>query len=414
MAKSSKKKPAARKKAPKKAAPKKAAPKKAAPKPRRARAAATSHEKVNPLPAAVYHERLRPRDPDVRGDYFRDQTAIIHAQPFRRLKRKTQVFFDPRNDHICTRIEHSLHVATVAATICKGLGLDAELAQAAGLGHDLGHPPCGHAGEVVLNDRLAPIGGFKHELQSLRVVDRLANRGRGLNLTYGVRDAIVSHCGETDDQLLCPSDQKKDLFLVKDRATPPTSWEGCVLRLADKIAYLGRDIEDAVTARFISVADVPTHVRDALGETNGEIIDTLVADVIAYSSQHDCVGFSPDVHAMVTELKNFNYDRIYTDGRMLRFQRFGGGLIMRLFDYLTEIYERNGLDPHAYETSPEVVDRRFGHYIEAMLGVYSRGEEGHALRVVGDYVSGMSDTFAIECVRHIVFPDSIVDPHAWV
>lgn len=369
--------------------------------------------KANPLPEAAYLERSRPRQPDIRGDYFRDQTAIIHSQPFRRLKRKTQVFFDPRNDHICTRIEHSLHVATVAATICKGLGLDTELAHAAGLGHDLGHPPCGHAGEVVLNNKLASVGGFIHELQSLRVVDRLANRGQGLNLTYAVRDAIASHCGESDEQELSPSGEKKDLEQLQQRGTAATSWEGCVVRLADKIAYLGRDIEDAITARFISLADVPDHVRQALGETNGEIIDTLVRDVIEHSTSSDQIGFSTDVFTMVTELKNFNYERIYHDPRMERYQQLGSGLVERLFDYLAETYERFGLDIDGYETSPQPVDRRFGHYLEAQRSLIEQEQSG-TLRVVGDYLAGMSDSFAIECVRHITFPEPIVDPHAWV
>lgn len=369
--------------------------------------------KKNPLSVKTYLARQRPWPRDVRGDYFRDQTAIIHSQPFRRLKRKTQVFFDPRNDHICTRIEHSLHVATVAATICKGLGLDAELAQAAGLGHDLGHPPCGHAGEVVMQKKLAPIGGFKHELQSLRVVDKLAREG-GLNLTYAVRDAIVSHCGERNDRALKPARKVKNLADIDDRATMPTSWEGCVVRQADTIAYLGRDLEDAITARFISIADVPHHVREALGETNGEIIDTLVGDVIEHSRTRDEVGFSPAVFEMVRELKAFNYERIYTDPRMLRYQHFGAAMVERLFDYLLEVYDRHGLDPRAYMTSPEPVDRRFGHYIERLVDLYSAQEQSHPLRVVGDYVAGMSDTFVIECVRHITFPDPIVDPHAWV
>lgn len=376
--------------------------------------AKTSSAKKNPLADSTYRARPRSRTGDVRGDYFRDQTAIIHCQAFRRLKRKTQVFFDPRNDHICTRIEHSLHVGTIAATICKGLGLDADLALAAGLGHDLGHPPVGHAGEVVLNKKLQAIGGFQHELQSLRVVDVLMNDGQGLNLTYAVRDAIVSHYGEGDERSLRPQRRKKNLSQLDGRASVPNTWEGCALRFADKIAYLGRDLEDAITARFLSMADVPEHLRKGLGESNAEIIDTLVGDVIAYSSRHSDLGFSKTIHALVSELKAFNYERIYTSARMQRFQGYGMNMVERLFDYIYDIFMRYGFDLEAYQTSPEAVDRRFGHYLAAMASIYDPQDARIALRIVGDYVAGMSDNFALESVRHITFPEPLVDPLAWV
>lgn len=376
--------------------------------------ASSSFVKKNSLAKSTYQRRQRSREGDIRGDYFRDQTAIIHCQAFRRLKRKTQVFFDPRNDHICTRIEHSLHVATIAATLCKGLGLEPDLALAAGLGHDLGHPPVGHAGELVLNRKLQDIGGFQHELQSLRVVDVLMNDGKGLNLTYAVRDAIVSHYGEGDERALKPLRKKKDLDSLQGRASQPTTWEGCALRFADKIAYLGRDLEDAVTARFISMADVPSHLRQGLGETNAEIIDTLVNDVISYSSSHADLGFSAGVHALVSELKAFNYEQIYTSARMQRFQAYGMNMVERLFDYLGEVFRRYGFELEGYATSPEPVDRRFGHYLAAMAQIYDASDPHIGLRVVGDYVAGMSDNFALEAVRHITFPAPLVDPLAWV
>ncbi|MDA3832250.1 MAG: HD domain-containing protein, partial [Spirochaetales bacterium] len=162
-------------------------------------------------------KRDNAKEIDVRGAYFRDTTAIIHSYPYRRLKHKTQVFFAPSNDHICTRIEHVLHVATVAAAICKGLELDSELAWAIGMGHDLGHAPFGHVGETVMNELMQNSGGFKHELYSLRVVDHLAYYGRGLNLTYAVRDGIISHCGEVFEQTIVPDFCIKDLASIDDR-----------------------------------------------------------------------------------------------------------------------------------------------------------------------------------------------------
>ncbi|MBW2560180.1 MAG: HD domain-containing protein [Deltaproteobacteria bacterium] len=161
----------------------------------------------NPLREEEYRERSRPRKEDVRGPFLRDIKAIIHSPPFRRLKHKAQAFFAPNNDHICTRIEHALHVATVALTIARGLGLNQEMACAIGLAHDLGHAPFGHAGEEALNEKTKEVGGFIHEINGLRVVDNVSNEGRGLNLSYGVRDGIICHCGETLDHDLQPRSQ---------------------------------------------------------------------------------------------------------------------------------------------------------------------------------------------------------------
>jgi dGTPase len=176
----------------------------------------------NPFSESIYLQRTEPRETDVRGDYFRDQTAIIHSTAFRRLKNKTQVFFAPENDHICTRIEHVLHVATIAATICKGLNkygweLDIDMAYAIGLGHDLGHTPFGHAGEMALNKILGGNNAFVHEINSYRQVEYLAKKGQGLNLCFGVKDGIICHNGEKDEQYLKPSQILNNLDKIKTR-----------------------------------------------------------------------------------------------------------------------------------------------------------------------------------------------------
>ncbi|GAI25740.1 unnamed protein product, partial [marine sediment metagenome] len=212
----------------------------------------------NPLSEAVYSERVSSRTEDLRGPYFRDQTAIIHSLPFRRLKHKAQVFFSPNNDHVCTRIEHALHVATIAATVAKGLDLNEDMAYAIGLAHDLGQAPFGHAGESVLNEKT---GRFIHEIHGLRIVDKLGNRGRSLNLTYGVRDGIICHCGEALDQEIRPRQEEIDLATITDRSFFPSSYEGCVARMADRIAYLGRDLEDAIYGGFIEVKKMPGVIR---------------------------------------------------------------------------------------------------------------------------------------------------------
>src|SRR4030042_5051200 len=200
---------------------------------------------INEIQNKILKKRTHPKKVDIRGDYYRDQTAIIHSLPFRRLKKKTQVFFAPTNDHICTRIEHVLHVNSVATTICKGLDLDIELAQAIAMGHDLGHPPFGHVGEKVLNEIQKTIGkSFIHEIYSYRIVEHIANKGQGLNLCYAVKDGIISHCGEKYEQFIKPDFIIFDLEQIKDRNKYPCTFEGCVVRISDKISYLGRDIED--------------------------------------------------------------------------------------------------------------------------------------------------------------------------
>ena len=185
---------------------------------------------------------------DARGPYYRDTTAILHSSPFRRLKHKTQVFFAPSNDHICTRMEHVLHVASIAAAICRPLGLDSEMAWAIGLGHDLGHTPFGHVGERIISklSEERGLGKFEHEINSLRVVDFLSNNGNGLNLTYAVRDGIVCHNGESIRVRIKPTGTVRDLEAVTEReGLIPSTAEGAVVRFSDSIAYLGRDWEDA-------------------------------------------------------------------------------------------------------------------------------------------------------------------------
>ena len=359
----------------------------------------------NPLPDELYHSRLHPRKPDLRGDYFRDQTAIIHATPFRRLKHKTQVFFSPQNDHICTRIEHVLHVSTIATTICKGLGLDVELAQAIALGHDLGHAPFGHVGEKALNEAAKSLGGFIHEVHGLRVVDLITRHGKGLNLTYAVRDGIVSHCGEAFQQEIRPATKKKDLNRVKSHQSAPLTYEGCVVRVADVIAYLGRDIEDAITAGLITSQDVPEYLRRNLGTTNGEIIDTLVMDVVRSSEDTDRISFSDRRFGLLCQLKDFNYDKIYNHPLLLENDAHIGALLKQLAGHLFEMYGKHGTDWQAYEKSRMIVDRKFGKFLKARKSLYTKARKPK--RCVIDFVAGMTDSFALEASRELVFPRAL-------
>ncbi len=362
---------------------------------------------ANPQDPAALVARETPWPADVRGDFFRDQTALLHCLDFRRLKRKTQVFFDPDNDHVCTRIEHVLHVSSIAATISKGLGLDVELAQAIGMGHDIGHAPFGHAGERVLDDLLTDIGGFIHELHGLRVVDRIAGGGQGLNLTYAVRDGIVSHCGEKWEQEIRPDAAIKDLPALRARDHYPSTWEGCVVRISDKIAYLGRDVEDAITARLVNLDEIPPLAAERLGRTTREMINTLVLDVIAHSEAHGAIGFSPPVNEAVLAMKEFNYRRIYAAEPIQAYQDRCGRLLGRLTEHLLDLFERHGMELVERDDLPADLDRWFARYVRRMGTAYTERGEASGLRIVGDYVAGMTDDFALRCFQSLVMPAPI-------
>jgi dGTPase len=357
-------------------------------------------------------KRTIPKSYPIRGEYFRDQTAIIHSMPFRRLKHKTQVFFTPENDHVCTRIEHVMHVATIAASICKGLNnngwqLDPDLAFAIGLGHDLGHAPFGHAGEKTLADILGKPNSFIHEINSYRVVEILADYGQGLNLTYAVKDGIICHNGEADEKSLKPTSMIKDLNKIKNRKVIPTTFEGCIARFSDKIAYLGRDIEDGITAGFIQVKDIPIELRKSLGSRNGEIIDTLVKDVIEESKNSDCISFSERNFGLFTQLKKFNYDFIYYHDEINEYKEYGKRIITTLFEYYHSLFKTNGIDFKGYFTSNKKVDKLFGNYLSKMNSVY-KNEGYKANTIITDYISGMTDNFALECMKEITIPKPIV------
>lgn len=365
----------------------------------------------NPLSEETYQQRKIEKVHPVRGEYFRDQTAIIHSMPFRRLKHKTQVFFAPENDHVCTRIEHVLHVATIGATICKGLNntgwnLNSEMAYAIGLGHDLGHAPFGHAGEDALNRKLSGDFNFIHEVNSLRIVDLLSNDGIGLNLTYGVRDGIINHNGEKLLQSLKPSNQINDLELIKDRKSIASSYEGCIVRFSDKIAYLGRDIEDALVAGFIKIHDIPEKIRNEIGSSNGEIIDTLVLDIIESSKKSDEIRFSDEMFEKIKILQDFNYNKIYNHTSILRYKKIGEKILEEIFDYLLELYTNNGQVYKKYAANDLDIDKKFGLYLFRYSKVYEK--EGFIPKlIVCDYIAGMTDGYALEVFKQIKLPKPI-------
>ena len=357
----------------------------------------------SPLGDEKLKKRRDPRAEDLRGHYFRDTTAILHSYPFRRLKHKTQVFFAPRNDHICTRIEHVLHVATIATTICRALGLDPDLAWAIGLGHDLGHTPFGHLGEKIIGQLMEDEGGFRHEIYSLRVVDHLTGYGKGLNLTYAVRDGILNHCGEKFEKSIRPDFTIKELSDIKTREFYPSTWEAVVVRMSDKIAYLGRDLEDAMQLHIVKREEIPALVGKVLGENNSDIINALVQDIIATSLEKGEIGFSEEVYQAVLILKEFNYSHIYTNQKLTVYHDYFERIIMTLFDYLQELFERKGFEINSYHEEKNYLAQRFGDYLKKMKDFYKE-EKAASLQVVLDYIAGMTDDYSIDCVKEIMIP----------
>jgi dGTPase len=282
------------------------------------------------------------RDP-FRLEFARDETRILHSPPFRRLKHKTQVFLSPNNDHICTRMEHVLHVSSIASVIGRCLNLNIDLVNAIAKGHDLGHPPFGHAGERVLDRILKNQNveyGFKHEIHGLRVVDKLTNFGGGLNLTYEVRDGIITHCGESFERTVLPDRSRNLLEIEKidDRNFYPSTLEGCLVRLVDRIAYLGRDLEDAIKAGLIKKSDIPSDIAKNLGTENGKIIGCFVNDTIASSSDVDAIGMSDGVFYYMKLLKDFNYEYIYMHPEVERKSHKAASVVELLYYELEKIF----------------------------------------------------------------------------
>lgn len=296
---------------------------------------------------------------DVRTEYMRDRDRILHCKAFRRLKDKTQVFLSPQGDHYRTRLMHTLEVSQIARTCAKALRLNEDLVEAVALGHDLGHTPFGHAGERAL-DKLCPFG-FRHYEQSLRVVDILENEGQGLNLTREVRDGIRNH-------------QMK---------TIPATLEGRVVRLCDKIAYIHHDMDDAQRAGIISEGDIPSSIRAALGDTNKEILNTLIMDLISASRDRDDICQSETVREAMMELRRHMFAHVYTNPVAKHEEIKVDRIISALYSYLTD---------HPDELSAE------------FRGMLEAGEPIE--RVVCDYISGMTDQYCIHRFEEIYVPKS--------
>ena len=342
--------------------------------------------------------RRRPeKDCELRTIYERDAGRILYCSAFRRLRQKTQVFFNPRNDHICTRMEHVIYVSYIARTIGSALRLNTDLIEAIALGHDLGHAPFGHSGERELNACLRRMESplrFQHELHSLRVVDLLAERKgkrQGLNLSFEVRDGIVSHCGEKyqETELYAKrGKEESELIPGAERHELPATLEGCVVRMADRIAYVGRDIEDAARSGLMSFEDIPKAIRSELGKTNGEIINNLVTDIIENSRDKDAILLSRERAESIEALLKENVLRIYQSEKINRYEILARNMIQGLFEAFIAVLE----DREKLPTLKEEPFRNLNSFLEDYPEKNASNE-----RIVCDYIAGMTDHYASQC-----------------
>ncbi|MEO9255851.1 MAG: deoxyguanosinetriphosphate triphosphohydrolase [Tepidiformaceae bacterium] len=339
-----------------------------------------NEDRLSPFAARSVQSRgrERPEAPSpVRTAYQRDRDRILHTKAFRRLKHKTQVFIAPVQDHYVTRMSHTLQVAQVARTITRALNLNEDLAEAAALGHDIGHGPFGHAGEEALAECLPE--GFRHNYQSVRVLDKLEGNGRGLNLTFEVLDAVEKSSKTRDD-------------IFAEGWGVPSTLEGQVVKTADAIAYVNHDILDAIRAGLITESDLPDSAHRELGEGNSERLNALICDAIEASwaaSGEDIeadipppeIRFSPRIHEAANELREFMFQRVYLYDRTRLQAERGKRVVIFLFEHFLS---------HPEEISPD----------------YSLPEDPLPRRAA-DHVSGMTDRFAIRLARQLDCPDAM-------
>ena len=360
---------------------------------------------------------------DIRSEFSRDYNRILHSTAFRRMKHKTQVFYATENDHICTRIEHVYHVEAVTRTICETLGLNAELGTAMALGHDLGHAPFGHEGEKIINKLTKEYLGstFWHEQNSLRMVDDietlpdLEGNQHLLNLTYAVRDGIISHCGEVDEEALRPREEAVDLKdILRPNQYQPYTWEGCVVKIADKIAYLGRDIEDALRLRILSQAQMkelnkivssryPGTVDAVLTTT---IMHNFIINLCETSSPEAGMRFDKKQFELMKDIKAFNYEHIYRHERINRFNAYVDLVLNSIFDYLMEGFERiqHGSEYRSY------FERSYHKWLEyfdkankyARNPIYDLTNDFHKTESILIYISRMSDQYALKFYNGLI------------
>lgn len=365
---------------------------------------------------------LYSRGNDIRSEFERDYTRVIHSLAFRRMKHKTQVFFSPVNDHICTRMEHVILVESISHTIANYLGLNLELTKAIAMAHDIGHSPFGHQGERILSKiSQRDIGKtFWHECNGMEIVDKVVlleddkQNLKNLDLTYAVKDGIISHCGEIDENSLKPREKFINLY---DYNAPneykPYTWEGCTVKIADKIAYLGRDIQDAITVGILDEHLSELHELMGVDEdkviNNTVIINYLVYDLCKNSNEKDGLTFSDKAFEFINKLKEFNYKYIYLDERLKPSTEYFELIINTIYNTLKKYYENR---EHAKKFYPEVI-KEFEDWLKMYWNeerepiyknkiIFDMNNEKDFDQAIIYYISGMTDNYAIETYNKII------------
>ena len=374
---------------------------------------------------------LYKRDNDIRTEFGRDYTRIIHCNAYRRLKHKTQVFFSPDNDHICTRIEHVTHVESISYTIATYLGLNTELTKAIAVSHDIGHSPFGHVGERILSSLSGKDVGttFWHEKNGLDFVDYIElleddnKYKKNLNLTYGVRDGIISHCGEVSENGLKPRTEYINLSDYKyPNQFAPYTWEACVVKLSDKISYIGRDIEDAITLGILDnhldelykLLD-SKYTKDKINNTI--IINYLITDLCENSSPEKGLCFSQDAFNLINKINEFNYKYIYNCQRIQPSNRYFNIVLTEIYSLLKSTFEQdhtlenvenlNKFYPKLYKNFLSFLNHYFdlGNRENLKLKnqiVFNLNNEKEFYKAIIYFISGMTDNFAIEIYNEII------------
>ena len=340
---------------------------------------------------AIY---LRDHQDDFRTPFFRDIDRIIYSLAFVRYSDKTQVFSFKENDHLTKRMVHIQYVAKIARTIGRALGLNEDLIEAAALGHDLGHTPFGHVGEAILNEISLENneGYFNHNVHSVRLLMYIENYGKGLNITLQTLDAIMCHNGEFASQMYEVKKKSKEEFLseyescYKDRAAikklRPMTLEGAVVRISDLIAYLGRDIEDAKRMGLIDFSDIPLSIKENLGTSNREIVNTIVMDIINNSIGKDYIKLSDNVFKSIVELKKFNYENIYYKAYTEEEKDKLKLMLNTLFNKYMKDLENNNTDSNIIKS-----------FLANMSDEYKNSNSN--ARIVIDYIAGMTDDYTL-------------------